>query len=156
MILDPDTDLSFTRSLKAPRARIWDCWTTPAHIMHFFIPEPHQVTACDLDLRVGGRFDTTFNVDGDEMHNSGVFLEIAAARKLVFTDSFTEGWKPAPEPFLTSILLFEDAPDGGTRYTAVARHRTPEARRQHEDMGFIEGWGIVADQLDAYALGLAG
>lgn len=155
MDLDPDTDLSFTLTLKAPRGLIWECWTTPAHILHFFIPEPHQVTDCDIDLRVGGRFNTTFNVEGDEMSNRGVFLEIVPERKLVFTDTYTEGWKPAPDPFLTSILILEDDAGGGTRYTAIARHRSPETRKQHEDMGFFDGWGIVADQLDAYALGLA-
>lgn len=155
MDLDPDTDLSFTRNLKAPRALIWECWTTPEHILQFFVPKPHVVTSCDIDLRVGGRFNTTFNVEGDEMSNQGVWLEIDEGRKLVFTDTYTEGWKPAPDPFLTSILILEDNADGGTRYTAIARHRSPEARKQHEEMGFFDGWGIVADQLDAYALGLA-
>lgn len=31
---------------------------------------------CDLDLRVGGRFNTVFEVDGQRMDNKGVFLEI--------------------------------------------------------------------------------
>ena len=156
MTLDPDTDLSFTCDLKAPRALIWECWTTPEHIMAFFVPKPHQVTACDLDLRIGGRFNSTFLVEGDEMHNRGVFLEIVPQRRLVFTDAFTEGWKPAPDPFLTSIVLLEDGKGGGTRYTAIARHRSPEARKRHEDMGFFGGWRMVAEQADALALELAG
>lgn len=154
MDLDPDTDLSFTRNLKTPRALVWTCWTTAEHLKQFFVPKPHRVTACDIDLRVGGRFDTTFDVDGTEMVNHGVYLEIVPRKKLVFTDAFTEGWKPAPEPFLTAILLLEDGEDGGTRYTAIARHRTPEARKSHEDMGFFEGWGKVVDQLEDYAANL--
>ena len=54
--LDPATDLSFTRTLAAPRRLIWECWTSPRHIPHFFIPAPHKVTAVDIDLRVGGRW----------------------------------------------------------------------------------------------------
>ena len=39
MIPDPETDLSFTRTLKAvPRRLVWECWTTPEHIPHFFVP----------------------------------------------------------------------------------------------------------------------
>lgn len=152
--LDPTTDLSFTRTLAAPRQLIWECWTKPEHIPHFFIPEPHKVTSVDLDLRVGGRFNTTFDVEGNVMDNKGVYLEVVQETKLVFTDAYSEGWKPAPEPFMTAILLLADATGGGTTYTAIARHRSSEARKSHEDMGFFDGWGTVATQLETYAKGL--
>ena len=112
--LDPKTDLSFTRTLAVPRHLIWDCWTKPEHIPHFFVPAPHKVTAVDIDLRVGGRFNTTFEVEGNVMDNRGVYLEVVPAEKLVFTDAYTEGWKPAPDPFMTAILLLSDAPEGGS------------------------------------------
>lgn len=152
--LDPETDLSFTRLLAVPRALVWECWTRPEHIPHFFIPAPNKVTAVDLDLRVGGRFNTVFDVDGQQMDNRGVYLEVVSQERLVFTDAYTEGWKPVPEPFMTAILLLSDAPDGGTTYTAIARHRTPDTRKAHADMGFFEGWGTVATQLESYAKGL--
>jgi uncharacterized protein YndB with AHSA1/START domain len=151
MNLDPETDLSFTRTLKAPRRLVWECWTTPRHIREFFVPRPHKVTACDIDLRVGGRFNTTFDVDGNVMDNHGVFLDVVDGEKLVFTDAYTEGWKPAPDPFMTAILLLSDAEGGGTTYTAIARHRSAESRKTHEDMGFYSGWGTVGDQLEEYA-----
>jgi uncharacterized protein YndB with AHSA1/START domain len=152
--LDPNTDLSFTRTLAVPRRLIWDCWTQPEHLPHFFIPAPHKVTAVDIDLRVGGRFNTTFEVDGNVIENQGVYLEVVPGEKLVFTDGCTEGWKPAPEPFMTAILLLADAAGGGTTYTAIARHRNPDTRKAHEDMGFFDGWGTVATQLETYAKGL--
>ena len=155
MILDPETDLSFTRRLDAPRALLFECWTTPEHILRFFMPKPHSVTACDIDLRPGGRFNTTFLIYGEESHNEGVWLEVVKDRRIVFTDSYSEGWKPAADPFMTAIIEFDDHPEGGTEYTAIARHRTPEARETHEDMGFYGGWRAVADQLEAYARGLS-
>ena len=154
LTLDPNTDLSFTRTLAVPRQLVWDCWTQPEHIQHFFVPAPHTVTSVDIDLRVGGRFNTTFNVDGNIVENTGVYLEVVAGRKLVFTDTYTEGWKPSPEPFMTAILQLEDAADGGTIYTVIARHRNPETCKQHEQMGFFDGWGRAATQLETYAKGL--
>lgn len=151
MNLDPKTDLTFTRSLKAPRALLWECWTTPEHIKHFFVPKPFSIEACEIDLRVGGKFNTTMNVDGNSMENTGVYLEIVEGERLVFTDTYSEGWKPAAEPFMTAIIEFVDDDDGGTIYTATARHRSPEARQSHEDMGFYDGWGTVATQLEEYA-----
>lgn len=152
--LDPDLDLVLVRELAAPRAVIWRCWTEPEHLMQWFVPKPHKVTACHLDVRVGGACNTTFDVEGAVMENKGVYLEVVPGEKLVFTDTYTEGWKPAAEPFMTAIVTFEDLGGGRTRYTAVARHRNAETARQHRDMGFHDGWGTVATQLEAYAQGL--
>lgn len=155
MILDPETDLKLTRTLNAPRALLWDCWTKPEHLVHWFVPRPHKVTACELDVRPGGKCNTTFEVDGTEMPNNGVYLEVIPGEKLVFTDTYTEGWKPNPEPFMTAIVTFEDAGEGKTTYTAIARHRNAASAKQHADMGFYDGWGTVATQLEEYAQGLA-
>lgn len=154
MTLDPKTDLTFTRTLAAPRSALWECWTTPEHIKQFFMPKPHAVKACEIDLRVGGRFNTTMAVGDQEMTNEGVYLEVEKGRRLVFTDAYSEGWKPAPDPFMTAIIEFADDGTGGTTYTATVRHRSAEARQRHEEMGFFDGWGTVADQLEAYARSL--
>jgi len=156
MMLNPDTDLKLTRTLNAPRAVLWDCWTKPEHLVHWFVPRPHKVVACELDVRPGGKCNTTFEVDGNLMPNNGVYLEVIPGEKLVFTDTYTEGWKPSPEPFMTAIVTFEDLGDGRTKYRAVARHRSAETAKQHEEMGFSGGWGTVAGQLEEYAQGLMG
>lgn len=153
---DPALDLVLVRDLAAPRAVIWECWTKAEHLVHWFVPRPHRVTACHLDLRVGGACDTTFEVDGHVMENRGVYLEVVPQERLVFTDAYRVGWKPAPEPFMTAIVTFEDLGGGRTRYAAVARHRTADTAKAHAEMGFHDGWGTVATQLEAYARGLAG
>ncbi len=155
MHLDTETDLSLTRLLDCPRDILWECWTTPEHLMQFFVPKPHRVLSCEIDLRVGGRFDTVFEVDGNEMPNRGVYLEIVPKERLVFTDAYSEDWKPSPEPFMTALILFEDADGDATRYTAIARHRTADTRKSHEEMGFHDGWSTVALQLEAYGRALA-
>lgn len=156
MPLEPDlaTDLSLSPALAAPRHLIWACWTQPQHIPHFFVPRPHRVTSVAIGLRLGGRFDTTFDVDGTVMGNGGAYLQVEPERRRVFTDSYTEGWKPAPDPIMTAILLFSDIGDGGTVYTAIARHRTAKACKTNADLGFHEGRGTVATQLEAHAKGL--
>ena len=155
MKLDPDLDLVLTRDLGAPRDVLFDCWTNEQHLPHWFVPKPHKVTSCTLDPRPGGACETTFDVDGNIMENKGVYLEVIPNEKLVFTDTYSVGWKPNPDPFMTAILTFEDLGDGRTRYTAIARHRNKDAAEQHKAMGFHDGWGTVATQLEAYAQGLA-
>ncbi|TMV11899.1 SRPBCC family protein [Arenibacterium halophilum] len=155
MNLNPETDLTFTRTLAAPRTVLWKCWTTPDHIKHFFVPKPHSIESCDIDLRVGGRFNTVMNVDGTLYDNKGIWLDVIPMERLVFTDGYTEGWVPAADPFMTAILDFADDGQGGTTYTATARHRSAEACKRHKDMGFFDGWGTVATQLETYAQSLS-
>ena len=154
MDLDPELDLQLVRDLNAPRELLYKCWTTPEHLVQWFVPKPHKVTHCELDVRPGGACNTTFEVEGNLMENNGVYLEVIPNEKLVFTDGYSAGWKPAPEPFMTAIVTFEDAGPGCTLYRAVARHRNAQAAKQHADMGFHDGWGTVATQLEAYAQGL--
>mgnify|MGYP002622027945 CR=1 FL=1 len=87
--------------------------------------------------------------DGNEHANPGVFLEVVPEERLVFTDAFAQGWMPQ-KPFLACVVTFEDE-GGKTRYTARARHWTTEDREAHEKMGFHEGWGQCADQLEEVA-----
>ena len=56
MILDPALDLSLTREIALPPAVLFACWTQSQHIPQFFVPKPHRVVACHIDLRVGGAF----------------------------------------------------------------------------------------------------
>ena len=82
---------------------------------------------------------------------AGVFLEVVEGKRLVFTDAFRPGWRPAGRAFMAAEVLFEDASGGKTAYTARAMHWSAEARLEHEKMGFHEGWGKAADQLEALA-----
>jgi len=152
---NPDLDLSFSRTLAAPRDLVWACWTDPRHIPHWFVPKPHRVTECEIDLRPGGTFRTVFDVEGQVMDNLGVVLEAEHTRRLVFTDAYRPGWIMSPEPFMTAILRFADEGDG-TRYDVLVRHASPEAKANHEKMGFFDGWGTVAGQLADFAGGLRG
>ena len=105
-----------------------------------------------MDVRPGGEFFTRMLVDGNEYPNDGSYLEVVPEQKLVFTDLLLSDYRPVAEPGLgfTAILTLADHPDG-TEYTALARHRTPEQAEKHEKMGFSEGWGTVATQLEAFA-----
>jgi uncharacterized protein YndB with AHSA1/START domain len=104
-----------------------------------------------LDLRPGGSSIITMrSPEGQEFPNSGVYLEVVPNRKLVFTDAYTSAWAPSEKPFFTAILTFEDE-DGKTRYTATARHWNTDDKTAHEKMGFHEGWGTCAAQLEALA-----
>ncbi len=89
--------------------------------------------------------------NGEVVENPGQWLEVIPNRKLVFSDAFVGDWIAKDgTPFMVATLTFE--PEGNkTRYIATVSHWSEADKLQHEKMGFVEGWGIVADQLEALA-----
>jgi uncharacterized protein YndB with AHSA1/START domain len=148
----PNTrDLVLTRLIDAPREAVYRCWTESELITQWFAPKPFTTPSAEVDVRAGGSNCITMrSPEGQDMPNRGVYLEVVPNERLVFTDAYVRAWEPSERPFMTVILTFEDE-GGKTRYTAVARHFTEEARAQHEQMGFHTGWGICTDQLEALA-----
>lgn len=144
-------ELSLTRLMDAPRATLYRCWTEPELMKQWFCPRPWTTPVIEVDVRSGGsNFILMQGPNGEEMPNRGVYLEVVPNEKLVFTDAYTEAWKPSAKPFMTGIITFADE-GGKTRYTAIARHWSDEDKKTHEDMGFHEGWGKATDQLEALA-----
>ncbi len=145
-------ELVLKRTLKAPRAAVFRCWTEPELIVQWFTPRPWTTPRAVVDPRPGGTNEITMaDPDGKEYPNKGVYLAVEKDRRIVFTDAFTEAWVPSEKPFFVGEILLEDAPGGGTLYTAIARHWTVEDCKSHDEMGFHTGWGQAADQLDAVA-----
>lgn len=152
IVPESDRELVLARILDAPRDKVYRCWTDPELMLKWFTPAPWQTVHAEMDLRPGGKSLVVMkSPEGQEFPNPGVVLEAVPNEKLVFTDAYTEGWKPSENPFFTAVLTFEDAGAGKTRYIARARHWTEENARKHEQMGFHTGWGICADQLEALA-----
>ncbi len=142
-----ERDLVLTRLIDAPREKVFRAWTDPEVLTRWFAPAPWTVPRAELDVRPGGASLVVMrSPEGEEFPNRGVYLEVVPNERLVVTDAYIEAWEPAQKPFMTLILTFEEE-GGATRYTARARHWTPEDRAAHEAMGFHEGWGKCADQL---------
>lgn len=142
-----ERELVITRLIEAPREKVYRCWTEPELMKQWFAPRPWTTPEVEVDLRTGGANRIVMrSPEGQDFPNLGIYLEVVPNEKLVFTDAFTEAWVPSQKPFFTGVLTFEDE-GGRTRYTARARHWTPEDKDTHEKMGFHEGWGICADQL---------
>lgn len=148
-ILETDRDLVLTRLIDAPPAALFEAWTRPELLKQWFAPLPYTTPFAELDVRPGGaNLITMRGPDGVDMPNRGVYLEVVPNERLVFTDAYVEAWVPSAKPFMTVILTFE-AEAGKTRSTARVRHWTVEDKQAHETMGFHEGWGKCADQLEA-------
>lgn len=141
-------DLVLERVIDASPEKIYRAYTDPAILSQWFAPKPWRITDAVIEPKVGGRFDFVMHgPEGERFPNSGVFLEVVPNRRLISTDAFTPDWKPGGQPFMVARIELEPTGDGRTKYTATASHWTAAAMKQHEDMGFHDGWGQVSDQL---------
>ena len=141
-------ELSITRYIDAPPAKVWDILANRQE--EWWCPKPWSIEMIAQERHAGGRSAMIMRgPNGEEMPQEGIFLEWSDGKRFVTTDAVDADFQPAG-PFMVGI--WEVEPEGtGTRYTARARHWSQEAMKQHEEMGFEEGWGACADQLKALA-----
>ena len=143
-------ELSVTRLIDAPTAKVWDVMTN--RIGEWWAPKPWRTEVELLHRQPGGGSRLVMRgPEGEESAHNGFVLAWDEGRRFAFTDAIGGDLEPSG-PFMIGIweIAPEDFGSGtGTRYTARARHWTPESMAHHKDMGFEAGWGIVADQLKA-------
>lgn len=143
-----DRELVITRLIDAPRELVYRCWTDAELLKKWFAPSPWTTPEAKLDVRAGGANRIVMrSPEGEDYPNLGVYLEVVPNEKLVFTDAFTDAWAPSDKPFMVVTITFEDV-GAKTRYTARVRHWSVEDREVHEKMGFHQGWGQCASQLE--------
>jgi uncharacterized protein YndB with AHSA1/START domain len=143
-------ELSVTALIDAAPLDVYRVWTE--RLAEWWCPRPWTTEVVAMDLCTGGAFHTILRgPDGETNDLSGVFLEIIPGARIVTTDAFAPGWIPQ-NPFMVGMWTFAEE-DGKTRYTAAARHWSAETIRQHDEMGFHEGWSAVTEQLRALVEG---
>lgn len=157
-------DLVLERTLDAPLDLVWKAYTDPEHLKRWFAPRPYEITEVDLDLSPGGVFRIRMiGPDGfDTGHGTpGCVLEVIERERLVWTSALGPGYRPNAagegcDSFpMTAVISFADAGDGKTHYKAVALHKDEKDRATHEQMGFHDGWGTTAGQLEQLARSLS-
>jgi uncharacterized protein YndB with AHSA1/START domain len=153
-MMNPKLDLSLERVIRAPRAAVWNAWTDPSRFEKWWLPAPTLCRVDRLEVRPGGALVTRLSDDGEEFvpHLDATFLVVDELERIVFTNAIDSSWRPTtPDPVsMTAEITFDDHPDG-TDYRITVRHGDPAARARHEELGFLQGWGSVTEQLAGVA-----
>ncbi len=133
--------LSLTRRFAAPREAVFRAWTDPEELTQWFGPAGATMRDVDVDLRPGGHYRMTL-IESNNVHPvSGVYSEVKAPERLVFSWVWGHGEMAGVETLVT--LDFKDTKDGGTLLTLThERLPTPLAREHHE-----QGWTGCLDSL---------
>lgn len=79
------------RVFGAPRALVWQAWTEPERLKHWWGPKGFAVTRCTVDLRPGGLMHYCLrSPEGAEMWGRFVYREVKAPERLVFVVAFSD------------------------------------------------------------------
>ncbi|SOD64085.1 Uncharacterized conserved protein YndB, AHSA1/START domain [Streptomyces zhaozhouensis] len=141
---------TLTRVLDAPRDLVWRAWTEPDEMARWFHPRGMTSPREHLraDLRVGGRYAYVMVSDdtGERTPTGGVYLEIAAPERLVFT------WGHPEAAAEDSPVVTVDLEDLGDRTGMTFRLRGVPGRPGDDSV--YDGWSSALDVLtDALADG---
>jgi uncharacterized protein YndB with AHSA1/START domain len=127
------------RVIAATPERLFEAWTSPLELRHWWGPEAVTCTAAEVDLQVGGRYRIANQLpDGTTLWISGEFERIDKPRQLVYTWRVEPGSQP-PE----RVTVTFEARSAGTEIV-VAHERIADAatRDRHE-----QGWRGCLDGL---------
>ncbi|MGW0478002.1 SRPBCC family protein [Nonomuraea sp. NPDC003214] len=123
------------RVFDAPRERVFRAWTEEGRFARWFGP-PDMSTEAVLDVRPGGAWRARFrDGDGFEVLLDGVYREVAAPGRLVFTTGDPDDPGDGPASVVT-VELTEAA--GGTRM---------RFRQRGVNTGGGSGWAGFLDRL---------
>ena len=79
--------VTLTSVFEAPRALVWKAWTDPKMMAQWFGPRGFTASVPQLDVRVGGALRIVMHgPDGNDYPMKGVFTEVRAPERLVFTN----------------------------------------------------------------------
>jgi uncharacterized protein YndB with AHSA1/START domain len=139
--------VTLVRRIKASPAQVYAALTTPAQMIQWWGPDAGPTLSAEADVRPGGRFSVVFRLlNGAEHNPTGIYQEVVAGKKLVFTWE----WPGMPERASRVTFLLEPL-DGGTELTLI-HEQLPDAdaRDSHERgwSGFLKKLsGFLGDQV---------
>ncbi len=137
--------LTLERTFNAPIELVWEAWTKPEHIAHWWGPRGMPVNIIEHNFKVGGHWKYSMPMpNGNEFISEGIYSEIIEHSKIVTAADF----KPMTEGVQMTMLFEEDGDK--TKFIFKVLHQTEEYKLQQEKMGFYNGWGSVFEGLNDY------
>jgi uncharacterized protein YndB with AHSA1/START domain len=137
--------LTLRRVYRKPRSEVFRAWTDPKELKRWWGPPGVESPSVEVDLRVGGRYRFAMRKlpDGQPFFVTGIYREVVAGERLVFTWNWEGGGPPFGSNTLVTIE-FHDAAAGTEIVLTHERFESDEARDRH-----IEGWNGCFESLEA-------
>ncbi len=148
--LPTDEQILITREFDAPKELVYKAWTTPELVRRWWHANRGEMTACEIDLRVGGSWRYVMvTPDGFEVGFHGEYREIVPNERLVSTEVY-EGM---PDGEALDTLTLTEV-DGRTTLEILVQHQSKVHRDAHIESGMEDGMQDAMDLLEQVAVSL--
>jgi uncharacterized protein YndB with AHSA1/START domain len=158
LMFPTDEQILITREFDAPRHLVYKAMTTPELVRRWWHAKRGEVTACEIDLRVGGKWRYAMvTPDGFEVAFHGEYVELVPDERIVTREVY-EG---LPEDVTeeqggtVNTATFADAGDGRTELTLLIQATSKVARDAIIESGMEDGLQDALDLLEETASSLA-
>ena len=151
--LPTDEQILITREFDAPKDLVYKAYTTPELVKRWWHAKRGEVTICEIDLPVGGKWRYVMVADGGlEVGFHGAYREIVPNEKLVSTEVY-EGMPQGdgPEQGTLNTVTFTEA-DGRTTVTILVEAPSKEIRDAIIASGMEDGLQDALDLLEQVAI----
>ncbi|CAL1691760.1 hypothetical protein MMB232_01914 [Brevundimonas subvibrioides] len=140
--------LEMERIFDAPRDLVWMAWTRPEMRIQWMGPVEWPMLSGTNDLRVGGLWRACLGsaTTEDVLWQGGMYREVIAPERLVFTFRWDESHEDGPPADTLVTVVLHELPDGRTRM--VFTHEGLKSQRSLE--GHTHGWTSTFGQLDLW------
>ena len=142
-------EILITRLINAPRELVFEAFTSPEHVIHWYGPDGFTITNKEMDVKPGGvwRF-IMHGPDGTDYPNKIVFIEVVKPERLVYQHSDDDG---NLEPIRFHVTVTFEKQGNKTDLTMRSVFETPEERdRVVKEYGAIEGGIQTLNRLQEY------
>lgn len=138
-----DLRLVTSRLIPVTPERLFEAWTSPAHLRRWWGPPGGHCTQASVELVVGGSYRLANTLaDGSTVIISGQFTQVDAPRKLAYT------WQVWPGPVRSELVTVSFAAcDGGTVVTV----EHVQIHDEHTKAEHAAGWAACLERLAVYA-----
>jgi uncharacterized protein YndB with AHSA1/START domain len=151
--LPTDREILITREFDAPKRLVYKAWTTPELVRRWWSGHQGEMTTCEMDLRVGGRWRYVMVADGGfEVAFHGEYREIVPNQRIVTTQVYELPGAPEDEGVLNIVTFTETA--GRTTLTLLVHATSREERDAILDSGMEVGMQQQLDLLEQLAISL--
>ncbi|HET7028439.1 MAG TPA: SRPBCC domain-containing protein [Candidatus Limnocylindrales bacterium] len=148
-----ETDIRIERDFDARKDLVYRAVTDPELIRRWWNAKRGEVTVCEVDLRVGGRWRYVMvTTDGMEVGFHGTILELIPGEKVVQTELYEMPGLAEEDATVNTMELLER--DGRTTMTVLQHCRTAEIREAILQSGMEAGMQDAYDLLEEVARSL--
>jgi uncharacterized protein YndB with AHSA1/START domain len=155
--LPTDEQILITRDFEAPRHLVYRAFTTPELVKRWWNAKRGEVTVCEIDLRVGGKWRYVMVADGGfEVGFHGEYREIVPNERIVSTEIFEglpEGVSEEDGATVNTAMFTEN--DGRTTLTILVQATNRVSRDAIIESGMEAGLQDAMDLLEEVAVSLS-